>query len=185
MAQSVFRKLEGVNELHTGDQQTLLLILKKELKAYSVFDLMKIQAHLEKNFRDLPPEYKQKLKQKLSEHLFVNFKSILHNDNFHDSQLDMELYREFLEWFKSRLDDDMPGMMVLYYLCALYNIFITKTPLHPEGTPFPGGFFVEKVEDRYYCPVKDNQKDNEEAICKYCIARQTDMDTFNSNRMNY
>lgn len=185
MAQSVFRKLEGLHELKASDQQTLLSILKKELKAYSVFDLMKIQAHMEKDFRDLPPEYKKRLQQKLSEHLFVNFKSILDNDNYQNSQLDMEQYREFLEWFKSRLDDEMPGMTVLYYLSALYNIFITKTPPHPEGTPFPGGFFVEKVEDKYYCPVKDKQKDNEEAICKYCIAKQTDMDTFNSNRMNY
>jgi len=185
VAQSVFRKLEGIHELQASDQQTLLSILKKELKAYSVFDLMKIQAHLEKDFRDLPPEYKKRLQQKLSEHLFVNFKSILHNDNYQNSQLDMEQYREFLEWFKSRLDDEMPGMTVLYYLSALYNIFITKTPPHPEGTPFPGGFFVEKVEDKYYCPVKDKQKDNEEAICKFCIAKQMDMDTFNSNPMNY
>ena len=175
MAQAVFRKLEGINDLQAGDQQTILSILKKELKAYSVFDLMKIQAHLEKDFKDLPPEYKKRLQQKLSEHLFVNFKSILNDDNFQNSQLNMEQYREFLEWFKSRLDDDMPGMMILYYLCALYNIFITKTPLHPEGTPFPGGFFVEKAEGKYYCPVKDKQKDNEEAICKFCIAKQMDM----------
>jgi uncharacterized protein (UPF0305 family) len=57
----------------------------------------------------------------------------------------------------------------------MYDIFITGTPPHPEGTPFPGGFFVEKVEGKYYCPVKDKQKDNEEAMCKFCIARQMDM----------
>lgn len=175
MAQAVFKKLEGIHELQASDQQTLLLILKKVLKAYSVFDLMKVQAHMEKDFRDLPPEYKKKLKEKLSENLFVNFKSILHNDSFQNSKLEMERYREFLGWFKSRLDEEMPGMMVLYYLCAMYNIFITETPPHPEGTPFPGGFFVEKVEGKYYCPVKDKQKDNDEAICKFCIAKQMDM----------
>ncbi|HEX7575339.1 MAG TPA: DUF2115 domain-containing protein [Candidatus Methanoperedens sp.] len=175
MAKAVFKKLDGVNELQVSDQQTLLSILKKELKAYSVFDLMKIQARMEKDFRDLPPEYKKRLKEILFEHLFVIYKNILHNDNFQNSQLDMEQYREFLEWFKSRLYDEMPGMTVLYYLCAMYDIFITGTPPHQEGTPFPGGFFVEKVEGKYYCPVKDKQKDNEEAMCKFCIARQMDM----------
>ncbi|MCZ7403035.1 MAG: DUF2115 family protein, partial [Candidatus Methanoperedens sp.] len=71
MDKAVFRKLEGIHDLQASDQQTLLAILKKELKGYSVFDLMKIQAHLEKDFRDLPPEYKKRLQQKLSEHLFV------------------------------------------------------------------------------------------------------------------
>jgi len=146
VAQAVFKKLEGIHELQANDQGTLLLILKKELKAYSVFDLMKIQADLEKDFRDLPPEYKKRLKEKLSEHLLINFKSILSNDDFRNSQLNVEQYREFLEWFKSRLDDEMPGTMMLYYLCATYNIFITKTPPHHEGTPFPGGFYVEKVD---------------------------------------
>jgi len=61
VAQTVFKKLEGIHELQASDQQTLLLILRKELKAYSVFDLMKIQAHLEKDFRELPPEYKKRV----------------------------------------------------------------------------------------------------------------------------
>lgn len=179
LAGSIFKKLEGVHELEESvfDQQSLLLLLKKELGSYSVFDFIKIQAYLEKDCRDLPPLYKEKFKKKMSEQLFLNFRSILSCEDTTDQKIDMEQYRDFLERFRSRLSDmdEMAGMIVLYHFCALYNIFITHTPPHPVGTPFPGGFFVEKVGEEYYCPVKEKQEDNAEAICKFCIARQMEM----------
>jgi len=64
---------------------------------------------------------------------------------------------------------------ILYILCAAYNLFITRTPVHPVGTPFPGGFRVEKKNDEYFCPVKDKQKDVFEALCKFCIAKQAQL----------
>jgi len=36
-----------------------------------------------------------------------------------------------------------------------------------------GGFEVEKKDGVHYCPVKDKQSDNPEALCDICIARQT------------
>ncbi|MCX9015247.1 MAG: DUF2115 family protein [Candidatus Methanoperedens sp.] len=179
MHKSAFKKLEGIHELHesVNDQQSLLSLLKKELSSYSIFEFIKIQAFIEKDSKDLPCGYKEKFKEKMLEQLFVNFKSILSCEDVQNQQLDMEQYLGFLERFGSRLADmdEMPRMTVLYYFCAMYNIFITQTPPHPEGTPFPGGFVVEKVGEEYYCPVKEKQEDNIEAICKFCVARQMDM----------
>ena len=179
MHKSAFKKLEGIHELHdsVNDRQSLLSILKKELKSYSIFDFIEIQAFIEKDCKDLPPVYKEKFKKKMLEQLFVNFKSILSIDDLQNQQLDMEQYLDFLERFQSRLTDtdELPAMIVMYYFCAMYNIFITQTPPHPEGTPFPGGFVVEKVGEEYYCPVKEKQEDNIDAICKFCVARQMDM----------
>ena len=179
MHKSAFKKLEGIHELHesVNDQQSLLSILKKELRSYSIFDFIEIQAFIEKDCKDLPPVYKEKFKKKMLEQLFVNFKSILSSENLQNQQLDMEQYLDFLERFQSRLadTDELPGMIVMYYFCAMYNIFITQTPPHPEGTPFPGGFVVEKVGEEYYCPVKEKQEDNIDAICKFCVAKQMDM----------
>ena len=45
-------------------------------------------------------------------------------------------------------------------------------PIHPVGTPFPGGFEVKYEDDIYLCPVKDKQKDNPNAVCGFCIAEQ-------------
>lgn len=179
MVKSTFKKLEGVNELHESvfDQQSLLLLLKKELSSYSIFDFMKVQAFFEKDCRDLPPVYKEKFRKKMLGHLFDNFKSILSSAEFRNESFDVERYGEFLEQFGTKLTDthEVPQMAVLYYFSAMYDIFITNTPPHPEGTPFPGGFVVEKMGDDYFCPVKEKQEDNVEAICKFCVAKQMDM----------
>jgi uncharacterized protein (UPF0305 family) len=180
MTRSIFKKLEGMQELSESvyDKKSLLSKLKKELSAYNVFDLMKVQALLENDCRYLPPNYKKKVKEKMCEQIFSNYKIILSNDNCQNQELDMEQYNDFLKIFLQKLDDitasDTREMTVLYFLCAMYNLFITRTPPHPVGTPFPGGFCVEKKGDEYYCPVKDKQTENEEAICKFCIAKQDD-----------
>ena len=179
MAKSTFKKLEGIHKLHESvfDQQSMLLLFKKELSSYSIFDFMKIQVFFEKDCKNLPLVYKDKFKKKMLGHLFDNFKSILSNESFRDQSFDIKQYKEFLKQFESKLTDthEVPQMMVLYYFSAMYNIFITNTPLHPEGTPFPGGFIIEKIGEEYFCPVKEKQEDNIEAICKFCVAKQMDM----------
>ncbi len=185
MAASSFKKLKSVHELRESvhDQQTLLSKLNKELSAYTVFDLMKIQGQLEKECKYLPSKYKKVFREKMAEQLFSNFKEIIDKTHSPNQILDKEQFIEFLESFQEKLDNidtkdtsQAHDMTVLYHLCALYNIFITKTPPHPEGTPFPGGFFVEKIGDHYYCPVKDKQKDNDEALCRFCVARQAQIE---------
>ncbi|MDO9517809.1 MAG: DUF2115 family protein [Methanosarcinaceae archaeon] len=179
MVKSTFKKLKGVHELHESviDQQSLLLLLKKELSSYSIFDFIKVQAFFEKDCKDLPPVYKNKFKKKMLGHLFDNFKSIISSENSQNESFDMERYREFLERFGTKLTDthEVPQMAILYYFSAMYNIFITNTPPHPEETPFPGGFVVKRIGENYFCPVKDKQEDNVEAICKFCVAKQMEM----------
>ena len=67
LVKSTFRKLEGVHELHESvfDQQSMLLLLKKELSSYSIFDFMKVQAFFDKDCRDLPTVYNAKFKKNL------------------------------------------------------------------------------------------------------------------------
>ena len=179
MVKSTFKKLEGVHELYESvfDQQSMLLLFKKELSSYSIFDFMQVQAFFEKDCKDLPLVYKDKFKKKMLGHLFDNFKSILSNEGLRNKSFDIEQYRKFLEQFESKLTDthEVPQMTVLYYFSAMYNIFITNTPSHPEGTPFPGGFVVKKINEEYFCPVKEKQENNDEAICKFCVAKQMEM----------
>jgi len=178
MVQSVFKRLESIHELHESvhDRHTLLLKLKKELVAYSIFDFMQMHAELEKDCKYLPPIYKEIFRKKMSEQLFLAFRSITSNESFQNQELDMEQFKDFIESFRYKIEnmgiDEKYQMTVLYHLGALYNIFIRRTPPHPEGTPFPGGFFLEKVDGEYYCPVKDKQEDNTEAFCRFCVAKQ-------------
>ena len=67
-------------------------------------------------------------------------------------------------------DDKLP---LIYVITALYTTFILEEPIHPVGSEFPGNLSVEEIDGEYFCPVKDNQKDNPNAICHLCLAEQT------------
>jgi len=101
MGASTFKKLESVHELRESvhDQQTLLSKLNKELSAYTVFDLMKIQVQLEKECKYLPSKYKKVFREKMAEQLISNFKEILAKTHSLNEILDKEQFIEFLEGF--------------------------------------------------------------------------------------
>lgn len=67
-------------------------------------------------------------------------------------------------------DDKFP---LIYVITALYTTFILEEPIHPVGSEFPGSLKVENKNGKFLCPVKDNQKDNANAICHLCLAEQT------------
>ena len=74
------------------------------------------------------------------------------------------------ERMSSSSDDKLP---LIYVITSLYTTFILEEPIHPVGSEFPGNLKVENRNGTFLCPVKDNQKDNENAICHLCIAEQT------------
>ena len=60
----------------------------------------------------------------------------------------------------------------IYKIISLYTTFILEEPVHPVGTPFPGGLKVQYDGEKFLCPVKERQKDNPGAVCGFCIAQQ-------------
>ena len=74
------------------------------------------------------------------------------------------------ERLSDQKDDKFP---LIYVITALYTTFILEEPIHPVGCEFPGSLKVEKRNGEFFCPVKDNQKDNVNAICHLCLAEQT------------
>ena len=67
-------------------------------------------------------------------------------------------------------DDKFP---LFYVIISLYVTYITEEPVHHVGSEFPGNTRVEEINGEYFCPVKDKQKDNINATCHFCLAKQT------------
>ncbi len=61
----------------------------------------------------------------------------------------------------------------LKYLIAAYTMYIAEEPVHPVGTPFPGGYAVELHEGVYYCPVRAVQGEVDATLCRFCPAVQS------------
>ena len=106
-------------------------------------------------------------------------KEVLNNRDFKNKNIDKESFDESFPLLKrtfekERISDDDNGKFpLIYVITSLYTTFILEEPIHPVGSEFPGNLKVEEKNGRFFCPVKDNQKDNENAICHLCLAEQT------------
>jgi uncharacterized protein (UPF0305 family) len=73
---------------------------------------------------------------------------------------------------KTETSIDVTSFFKIYKLISIYVTFILEEPIHIVGTLFPGGFRVKYENKIYYCPAKENNKDNPKALCGFCIAEQ-------------
>ncbi|WP_457615007.1 DUF2115 family protein [Methanopyrus sp.] len=87
----------------------------------------------------------------------------------------IESYDKFLEIVREYAEDpdyDSPLLLLYESLSAAYAIFLRDEPVHPPGTEFPGVGKVRRVDDRYYCPIKERREGQPGSFCTLCPAEQ-------------
>ena len=96
-----------------------------------------------------------------------------------DTEIDTALLKSSFHLLESTfekeklINDKEDKFPLIYVITSLYTTFILEEPIHPVGSEFPGNLKISEEKGTYYCPVKDNQKDNPNAICHLCLAEQT------------
>ena len=111
----------------------------------------------------------------------MRMKEVLDNEDYKDSSIDIDIetlndsYDLLVTTFDKERNEGFSTdkFPLIYVITSLYTTFILEEPIHPVGSEFPGGLKVTKEKGIYYCPVKDNQKENPNAICHLCLAEQT------------
>ncbi|MEE0934376.1 MAG: DUF2115 domain-containing protein [Methanobrevibacter sp.] len=171
------KKLSSQNKI---TKQELMEILKRYAAIISVQDLMLASAYIRKDGEYVQAQYREKYLEIYIKYFILRMKEVLGNDSY-DKQTVIDkisLYESFpmlkRTFEKERIsqseDDKFP---LIYVITSLYTTFILEEPIHPVGSEFPGSLKVEERNGTYLCPVKDNQKDNDDAICHLCLAEQT------------
>ena len=171
------RQLSPQNEI-TKDE--IMGILKKYASIISVYDLMMATEYIRKDGEFIHAQYHEKYLEIYIKYFILRMKEVLGNDDYDkQSVIDKDSFDESFhllertfekERMSSSSDDKLP---LIYVITSLYTTFILEEPIHPVGSEFPGNQKVEERNGKYLCPVKDNQKDNENAICHLCLAEQT------------
>jgi uncharacterized protein (UPF0305 family) len=171
------RELSG-NESITKEE--LMDILKKYAAIISVYDMMMATSHMRKDGEFVHASYREKYLEIYIKYFIMRMKEVLLKEDYeHNAQIDKEAYDESFPMLertfeKERLtaskDDKFP---LIYVITSLYTTFILEEPIHPVGSEFPGSLKVEERNGVFYCPVKENQNDNVNAICHLCLAEQT------------
>lgn len=157
----------------------LLEILKKYARIISVQDLMMATARMRKDGEYVQKNYREKYLKVYIKYFIMRMKEVKEKEDYNDTEIDKESFDTSFPMLertfeKERLSDsDEDKFPLIYVITALYTTFILEEPIHPVGSEFPGSLFVEEKNGEFFCPVKDNQKDNINAICHLCLAEQT------------
>ena len=170
------KKLSPQSEIRKSE---IMEILKKYARIISVNDLMLATAHMRKDGEYIHEKYREKYLKIYIKYFIMRMNEVKEKEDYVDEAIDKTAFDESFPMLertfeKERLsaskDDKFP---LIYVITALYTTFILEEPIHPVGSEFPGSLFVEEIDGTYYCPVKENQKDNVNAICHLCLAEQT------------
>lgn len=175
--EDIIIELKELSLKSTVTQDELMDILKKYAGIISVYDLMLASARMRKDGEFVHANYREKYLEIYIKYFLMRMKEVLHYEDYDDSAIDKTAFDESFPMLertfeKERMaeDDKFP---LIYVITALYTTFILKEPIHPVGSEFPGSLKVEERNGTYLCPVKENQKDNANAICHLCLAEQT------------
>ena len=170
------KELTHQNEITKND---LIKILKKYASIISVYDLMMAAAHIRKDGEYIQPQYREKYLEIYVKYFIMRMKEVLESEKNSNSPIDKHNFVDSFYLLEKTFEnekisnDKNDKFPLIYVITALYTTFILEEPIHPVGSEFPGSLKVEEMNGEYFCPVKDNQKDNPNAICHLCLAEQT------------
>ncbi len=178
-ATDIFNDLHNISLQNTITKSELLKILKKYCKIISPFDLMLATARMREEGKYVQANYREKYLEVYVKYFIMRVKEILDDNNHSEVAIDKKSFDESFNLLKyqfkkeRKYDIEEDKFPLIYIIVSLYTTFILEEPIHPVGSEFPGSLKVEKRNGVFYCPVKDKQKDNKNAICNLCLAEQT------------
>lgn len=163
--------------------------IAREVSQYTIAELQVIGGKMKSEVDKLPMPYREKVRPYFEEQLFGMHHRLLTMYRsgklafFRERIIEMETFTKYVEMIRNGCFGDVehsgtdfyfedPVDSLFYYLLSAFAMFVLDEPGHPVGTPFPGGFVVEKRGAEYLCPVRDKEEEIPFSICNYCPARQ-------------
>ncbi len=151
-------------------------VLKFEAKNLHVKDIMLASSFLREDAKYMPESYREDYIQRFSKTFFNRIKDIKDDKKDYQGKVDDDKLFEFLKLLRAKLEltksTNEKCFLKIACIISTYTTYVLEESIHPIGTKFPGGFILHLEEGKYICPVKDSQKTNPSALCKFCVAIQ-------------
>ncbi len=170
--------LSDIEFLDVLSKKDLLIILKNEASKIHISDIMDASVFLFNEGKFVQKGYREKYLESYIKGFILRVNEIRENKNHYEGIVDIKELKNSLKLLNEQEKLILKQRSVesrffkIYKIISIYTTFVMDEPIHPVGTPFPGGFEVKYEDNTYTCPVKDKQKDNPNAVCGFCIAKQ-------------
>ncbi|SCG85315.1 DUF2115 domain-containing protein [Methanobacterium congolense] len=157
-------------------KEELLSLLKKEAHNLHMKDIMLATAFFQEDAQFMPRGYREDYIKTFSKAFFTRIKDIKEDDDHYHGFVDMVKLRGFFKLLDEQKENAKSDRELCFLriarIVATYTTFIREESIHPVGTKFPGGFILKFQGGEYLCPVKDRQKRNPSALCRFCVSVQ-------------
>ncbi len=171
-------KMENILSYDEISRNDLLTLLKNEAKLININDIMKASSFLISDSKYVQGNYRKEYLKAYTSAFISRIKEVKEYEEHDNEYLDIEEVQKAIALLLKQ-DNEItgtegfnPAFFQIYKIISLYTTFIIKEPVHPVGTPFPGGLKVKYNGKNYLCPVKERQEDNPGAVCGFCISKQ-------------
>ena len=163
--------------------------IAREVEKFTLAELQVIGGSIKNEVDRLPSPYREKIRPCFHEQFFGTHHRLLcmfRSGAFRRMKqpiTEPETFRKFLamvpEGCLGQPPDSgtefrfgEPVRSLFYYLLSAFSMFVMDGPGHPVGSPFPGGFVVEKRGEEFFCPIRDKEEAIPFSICNFCPAKQ-------------
>ncbi|WP_295722461.1 DUF2115 domain-containing protein [uncultured Methanobrevibacter sp.] len=177
----MFKDLNKLIDNEDNNKSSLVKILKTQAKTISVYDQMKVINEIKEDLAYTEGPVKENTFEIYAKYFVLRINDVKNDKNtYNNEKFDFDEYiksivtLENLYLEKTKTKEKSIEAIKIYFVISLYTTFILEEPIHPVGTKFPGNLELLYKDGIYYCPVKENNKDNPHAVCPFCIAEQLD-----------
>jgi uncharacterized protein (UPF0305 family) len=178
----VIQEIKEVLNCNEIRRDSFLSLLQCEASLVSIQDIMQASLFLIKDAQYVQGSYRKEYIKSYTLAFITRINEVKAHQTQDNQPLELEEVHQAINQLLNQeeeaagVDGFDPAFFQIYKIISLYTTFIIAEPVHPVGTPFPGGLEVKYDGENYLCPVKERQKDNPGAVCGFCIAEQ-DPDT--------
>ncbi|MDY9923646.1 DUF2115 domain-containing protein [Methanobacterium sp.] len=175
MAIKKIKDVLSCNEVH---REELLTLLKIEARLITIRDIMQASSFLIQDAQYVQGSYRKEYLKAYTIAFITRIKEVKEHQLNDNGFLDVQEVQEAISLLLKQenevtgADGFDPAFFQIYKIISIYTTFILDEPVHPVGTPFPGGLKVKYDGEKFLCPVKERQKENPGAVCGFCIAEQ-------------
>lgn len=170
--------LEDLDVWKELTRQELLELLKVEAGEIHISNIIRACNYLIEEGKYVQPNYREKFYDAYVKSFILRVKEIKEDKNIYSEKVDMDELKISLKLLEEQevlireIYPENPHFSTIYQIISIYTSFIIDEPIHVVGTEFPGGFKVKFENETYFCPVKEKQENNPNAVCGFCIAEQ-------------
>jgi uncharacterized protein (UPF0305 family) len=171
-------KVEDMDDVEELTKVELLEKLKKETKNIHIKDIMNACNFILEEGKYVQPSYREKFRNAYLKGFILRIKEVKDDKCTIQQLVDIDELKKSLKLLEEQENDLLrnhsqdPYFSKIYQIISIYTTFVLEEPIHVVGSEFPGGFKVKFENKTYYCPVKDKQQENPNAVCGFCIAEQ-------------